>query len=413
MSLKVGFFSSPYLHLDDDGKVTGVAPSVYKESFYFAIDKFNVTFQELDSKLARCLGNECSYSVGILRNVVDYITGLLSLPQLFPNITVGPPLINIQCFLATAPKTKILIRNQTIMTAFNHIDRSTIWIFFTLFMVLIALHKLRSSINFTRALWSSLEILFHGSTISMNVSDRLCLLYLLVLYGFISVFFSSSVQTSVIKKESSTKVNTFDDILTSNFSIGFIAYDCESLMRLIPNNHMRDKIMSKSEPLYDDPNTPRIFRKFRSLRSKYCFVTKKAELEMLLYLGCSAPRDGTLTRNEIYFSNRPVLSGLGLNFLSKKTSLEIRNTLVRIAYNAFEMRLNSEPVSPKLARAVVGITNVKCANEILTVDRADYSPLNSNFFSTVFHLFLSILLISLLFFWSELQAKRLADSTRN
>lgn len=158
---KLGYLTNIYNYIDENGQLVGTTAHLFKQAFNFAIDKFNVSYQELDPKLARCLGNDCSYPIRMLEEKVYYIARLPNLPQLFPNITSGPSFFHIQCFISTAPDIQEEYQNHNVTHIFNKFDHYSIGLFFLVTSMLICLFK---SYNIVSSVWESLKI-FHLAAI--------------------------------------------------------------------------------------------------------------------------------------------------------------------------------------------------------------------------------------------------------
>lgn len=384
--------------MDENGRVSGVALSVFDEAFYFVTQKFNISYSELDPKLSRCIGSECSYAIQILQEKVYSIAGLVHLPRLFPNITSGPPLSHIQCFLATIPEIREDYRNNSVMDVFHHIDHYTIGLYFLISLLLIFL--LKFEIHLDSLMWTSAR-LFLDKFFPLNVVHKFCLFFIVIFISYMNLFFTSSVQTTMVKIRNFRQVDTLEDVLDRNLSSAFVAYDCESLVRLISNDEMRERLLWKSESFYEDPDPTRLFGKVRRLKSKFCMIAKKQELSMLLHLSCSPIGNKFLTRRDIYSSPKSILSTIGSNYLSQKTPSDIGRIFNHVAYNSYEMKLFREPISPRLAHSLVGETNVKCANDEANIEQAYFSSLRMDYFSILLYMYSIFVIASSLLLFAE------------
>lgn len=398
---KLGYLTNDYHYTDSTGNLAGPAVSVFKEVFYFVVDKFNVSYQELDPKLARCLGDDCSYPIRMLEEKVYLIAGLPSLPRLFPNITSGPPLFVIQCFILTVPDTKEGYQNRSFMNVYNELGFYSIGSLILVSILLIYAITCRNSWNFDSSAWESFKIVVRNSTSALETTDKFFWLQMVIFFAFINLFFNLSIQTNMVKKKDFAPVETFDDMLNQNLSPMFAAYDCESLIRLIPQRTMRERILRKSISLPEKPDPLSFEREIMRLKSKFCLVVKREELSMLLHLGCSLKGTKLLRRKYIYSSSKPILTQIASNYLSKHTPSSVLKTFTETAYDAFEMKIFYEPVSPRLAKLFVRETDVKCANEEAIYKQASFSSLDMTFFTYSFCLYSIGLLIALSIFVME------------
>lgn len=216
-----------------------------------------------------------------------------------------------------------------------------------------------------------------------------------------SLFFNSSVQTSMVKRRNFIPIETFDDLFDRNLPAMFVGFDCESLVRLIPKRNIRDKILENSEFMHEKSDISELDNQVMKLRSKFAIIAKREELSMLFHLECSSIGRKTLSRKDVYLSSKSVLTTIGSTYLSKHTPSSVLKTFTKVAYGSFEMKLFYDSISLKLARHMIEQTDVKCANEEMIDGQASFSSLDLIFFANLFHLYSLGMLIAFSIFIME------------
>lgn len=399
-TLTMGFFELPYLHKDEKGEMSGPVLPVFRKSFYYVVEKFNVTYEEYSLRdVHRCANNECPFPMKDPNTMVDYIAGLSNLPEINDDITLGPPLTQVRCFLATQPVKKERIGSQSFMSSLIKSDiytaTATIWI-----LIFLALNlRFQANLSPQRTLWLSLRVILQNSILSLK-GISVSLILLVIYCGFLKVFIASSVRKNMIKTEDFLKVDTLDSAFAQNLSVSSGSIDCTLLAFGIPDKSVRNKIFAKSDDLFGKADVTDFFARLEEFKS-ICLLIQQNALDMFIHLGCSTLGNQLMRLEDMYTSRKPVFTTIGKTFLSKNISNQARRTFDGGVYGALEMKLFNEMVSPGLAQIMVGDADFKCANEKAISEQGYFSSLGTQFFHRIFYLYFSTIIFGISLFLSE------------
>lgn len=136
-SLKLGFFKLSFRYKDGKGELAGLAAPLFKKSYYFTFDLFNITLIELPKQEINCASiNKCAFLIDYLQFKADYIAGLFRLSEVPDNVTTAPPLNEIDCFILTTPDKKDRTEFHVIVSIFSD---TNLWLSLILVPIMIIL----------------------------------------------------------------------------------------------------------------------------------------------------------------------------------------------------------------------------------------------------------------------------------
>lgn len=392
---KLGFFKFPFLSKDKYDQLVGLAAPHFKRSFYFIFNSFNVSITQLSRKEIRCIADNCPILTYRLETELHFIAGLTSLPKLTKNITIAPPLSEIQCFLLTAPDKEERTEFHDIISIFSE---TSVWMFLSAFLVMWSLMVLISYINPIRiadALWLTTKILVRNYSKTSKIVSQKSLINMILFTGVLHLFFTSSVQTNMVKNKDFIRVETLEELAERSGSLAFGGIDCQFLVASIRDDDLKRKLLSKANGVYDNEHIFEVMDNVNRTKSDGCLIDKKDVFAMLFHISCSSVGNQIVSRKDTYTSKKPALTAIGLNFISTNLPPKSRKLFRFGAYAGFEMSLIHEIASPRLARGLVGETKQSCAEEPLIVEQALFSPLKYNFFTSVFILYSLVTILSI------------------
>lgn len=404
-SFKLGFFSFPFRYKDEKGQMAGLAAPLFTKLYYFIFDVFNITLVEFRRQDIDCATNECPFLIDHLQSDVDFIAGLTSLSRLPANITTAPPLNEYQCFLLTTPEIRDRTEFHDIISIFSEFDVWTVIILAFVIIILFILMTNNRDLRIIDTFWVTTMILLRNQTSISKKTTKMNTFIMVLIAGIIYLVFTSSIKTNMVKKGDFLKINCLQMLIERNFSIAFAEEDCQFLASQIQDIDLRRKLLSKQSDLYASSDVMGTVKNFNKTRPRGSLIGKREAFNLLFYFSCSSVGNQIISRKETFMSSKPVMSSIGLNFLSATLHQESRKIFQRGAYGSFEMKLGQEVTSPRFVGNLIGGTKLSCAEETLATEQIFFTSLRTQFFTSIKTLFVLSLPLSVVIFFAEMRLK--------
>lgn len=365
-----------------NGKLEGILAEYVYKKFYLPR---NFTVENLD--------NLNGTVEDLLTNRVELIYSLSSLPELPVNLTTGPVFSYLRCFFLGKNLVQEKIQRQTLQDTLIEVDPSLKIFFGSFFCLLILCWRVFDGSSWTRTIWSMISRFLNNPQSSQEAkfSER-AILTTIILFIFSSqIFLSCLIQTNRFTQPEGIRIETFDDIIKFNFTMG-LAYTgkCKLLFKKSPISSK--KYLTKH--LYEGPNLN--FIEWLRDHPKLVFLIDESYAACGKEMACLM--GGKLFGQLVQSSHSPLQTPQS-QYFRKNLSMKKFEQLTRWGYASLEMGFNKRERDLTVG-IIQNSLRAKASPTCTTIMKLEIgaSALDLNFHLRILHLYLFVSLLSSLIF---------------
>lgn len=349
MSVRIGFSTyKPYLDVKN-GKFVGPFKELIMSIYSLPFKKLNITLFPIikgDNLVSE-----------LIQDRLDYSPFLPFLPQLYPNITSGPSIKDISCFIQSTKVYKTTSKNYDFFQSFTVITNDAAIALISFILLWILSVKVITNVNTKCITWKLVTIFFRSYRQNVHRSDSAILISTMFVYFFfVQSILLSLVNTSMVYIEEKRKLDNLRDAQKLNITIHIQGHS-ECIVALL---------------LSADAQRPEIRKiiQIRSLAEKsasswtYSAVKKptndailavKTDIQSLSEAICIFNPTARVW-SDTHIPTIPVVSQPYLQFMSKHLSIKVREQINQWIYQVFQSSLSKEMsiVTPKACRQLFG-----------------------------------------------------------
>lgn len=378
MLLKIGFFSyPPYSYLGSDGRPTGATNEYWMRAFSFAFQALNFTAIPIN------LNREDALS---LYQKVDYVPLAACLPELTPNITTGPVLRDISCYIGSRPAKGINFKLNRFENTFQSLDSITSWmsvlLLFVLFFLLFCSQKWRrrKKNKLIHILWTYLG-LFLRNVSSKKIAHltKSIVLVSLVFFFLIQTIFLSYIHTGMVEISDFSKLSTMKQVIQNR--IRPLIFDFSSCRFLIPVPKYDSTGLSLRTSLIDFQSDDVDIRinHLVEMSNQECILGTQGDMDMFRELACLFV---PFMRYQYYLSSERALQYPWNLYSRHQMNPKLKEKLFRFGSSTFEMGINEHnpPLSVDQVRVVMNSkADSKCLDDSKIKETIDWTPIKMIF----------------------------------
>lgn len=224
---------STFLHLDESGKLDGPLATFFGDAFYYLFQKFNYSISDTNAPENIC--SESSCLARLTKNEVDFDTGLYYLPDLPENITSGPVITEIACYVMTKPRISSKILTVNYVDSLKRIEFDSIASMLLMWIVLVSMTCYRNrKMDIWAICWAFICLFFRNFRKIAGVENftRMIVILAALFFFLFQVICSTFIRIEMTQVNEFQKIENLRDITYYNMETWIFNYlPCQQVIR--------------------------------------------------------------------------------------------------------------------------------------------------------------------------------------